>query len=86
MKPQERSIRERCANVEFEVRKQEIRVLDCQDAFEERKKQKELSSVWSPDNQFYLEDLEFQLTMDKLLLAKLVHHLQFLQAELERAK
>ena len=86
MKPQERSVRERIANVEFEVRKQEIRVLDCQDAFEDRKKQKTESSVWSPDNQFYLEDLEYQVMMDRLLLAKLVHHLQFLHAELERAK
>jgi len=90
MNAHQRSIRERLAQAEFDVRKQEIKVLDCEAALNDKKKNKAESESnkwsWSSDNQFYLEDLEFQLTLDKVLLGKLLHLAQHLSAELAKAK
>jgi CRISPR/Cas system CMR subunit Cmr4 (Cas7 group RAMP superfamily) len=90
MNAHHRSLRERLAQCEFDVRKQEIKVLDCEASLAERKKNKEENEknkfAWTDDSQFYLEDLELQLMVDKLILAKLVHLAQHTQAQLAKIK
>ena len=85
MKSEVRSIRERIASTEFEARKVELRVFDLEDAMADKRKCKEqFPSTWGHANEFYLEDLEIQLNIEKLTLFKIVHHLKYLQEELAR--
>ena len=90
MKSQVRSIRERLAHVKFEVSKQEIKIIDLEDSIEEKRKQNdrivEAQQTLSPDNQFYLEDMIIQLSIERLILSKLEHHIRFLMEDLERNK
>ena len=90
MKSQVRSIRERLAHVEFESSKQAIKVADLEDSIKERKDQKENcvanNQTWLPESQFYVEDMEIQLEVERLIQSKLQHHIKFLHEELERNK
>lgn len=87
MNAHERGIRERIANVVYEIQKQEIKVMDMEKALLNKKKsQEEEGERWNSDSQFFLEDLEFQIMVDKCVLAKLAHQHQFLTAELAKCK
>jgi len=87
MNAHERGTRERIANVVYEIQKQEIKVLDLEIVLTDKKKSKEEQGErWNSDSQFFLEDLEFQLMVDKCVLAKLAHQHQFLTAELAKCK
>ena len=87
MNAHERGTRERIANVVYEIQKQEIKVMDMERALADKKKsQEEQGERWSTDHQFFMEDLEFQIMVDKCVLAKLIHQHQFLTAELAKCK
>jgi hypothetical protein len=84
-----RNLRERLIKAEFDAKTQELKIEDLDDAHTELKKMKEeevIKNMWSEANQYRIEELDLQIQLEKFILYKMIHHISYLQKEVEKAK
>lgn len=85
-----RNLRERLITAEYEAKKQELKIQDLEDSLTERKKHKEDSLAhnfsWTDDNQYHIEEHELQIQLEKFIFYKMIHHITYLQKEVEKNK
>jgi len=90
MKPMYRNLRERLIKAEFDAKTQELKVEDLEEALTERKKTKEYHQEhnlsWTEDAQYHIEEHELQIQLEKFILYKMLHHINHLVKEVEKAK
>jgi hypothetical protein len=85
-----RNLRERLITAEYEAKKQELKIQDLEDALTERKKHKEDAAAhnfsWTEESQHNIEEHELQVQLEKFILYKMIHHIAYLQKEVEKNK
>ena len=84
-----RNLRERLIKAEFDAKTQELKIEDLDDAHTELKKMKEeevIKNMWSEANQYRIEELDLQIQLEKFIFYKMIHHIIYLQKEVEKAK
>jgi hypothetical protein len=42
--------------------------------------------MWSEANQYRIEELDLQIQLEKFIFYKMIHHIIYLQKEVEKAK
>ena len=79
--------RERIADVEYEISKEQNKILGLEDILQDRIKQKEENTKqkfpWTYTNQLGLEQTELQIKIHEATMNKLVNEIKYLRLELQ---